>query len=105
MVSNEWDAPAAEPARTIDARASAALLAEQMPVLRIIARALCRDRSKAEDLVQDTFERALRALDQLDQQKNPRSWMVTILNNLHIDRCRQLARLEPHVPCDEVPLS
>ena len=107
VVSNEGVAPAADPApaRAIAPRPAGALLAEQLPVLRVIARALCRDHSKAEDLVQDTFERALRALDQLDPEKNPRSWMVTILNNLHIDRCRQLARLEPHVPCDEVPLS
>ena len=104
VVSKEEGGPTAVPVNATASRPAGALLAEHLPVLRIIARGLCRDRSKAEDLVQDTFERALRALDQLDQDKNPRSWMVTILHNLYIDRCRQLARLEPHVPCDEVPL-
>lgn len=96
--------PSAAPVEAIAPRPRGAVLAEHLPVLRVIARALCRDRSKAEDLVQDTFERALRAIDQMDQQKNPRAWMVTILHNLHIDRCRHLARLEQHVPCDDVPL-
>lgn len=109
VVLNEGVGPAADPAKGIAPRPTGALLAEHLaehlPVLRAIARGLCRDRSKAEDLVQDTFERALRALDQVDQEKNPRSWMVTILHNLHIDRCRQLARLQPHVSCDDVPLA
>jgi RNA polymerase sigma-70 factor (ECF subfamily) len=104
VVSKEEGGPMADPVNAIARQPAGALLAEHLPVLRAIARGLCRDRSKAEDLVQDTFERALRALHQLDQEKNPRSWMVTILHNLHIDRCRELARLQPHVPCDEVPL-
>jgi RNA polymerase sigma-70 factor (ECF subfamily) len=31
--------------------------------------------------------------------------MVTILHNLHIDRCRQRARMLPHVPCDDVVIA
>jgi RNA polymerase sigma-70 factor (ECF subfamily) len=40
----------------------------------------------------------------MDAGANPRGWMVTILHNLHIDRCRRRARMKPHVPHDEVPL-
>jgi len=81
------------------------LLAGQVPLLRAVARGLCRNASEAEDLVQDTLEKALRSIDALDIQMNPRGWMVTILHNLHVDRCRQRARQGPHIPCGEdVPL-
>jgi RNA polymerase sigma-70 factor (ECF subfamily) len=78
------------------------ILAEQLPVLRVVARNLVRNAAEVEDLVQDVFEKALRSIDRIDLGGNPRGWMVTILHNLHIDRCRQRARMRPHVPCDEV---
>lgn len=81
------------------------LLAEQLPILRIVARGLSRNPSEIEDLVQDAYERALRSIDKIDASANPRGWMVTILHNLHIDRCRQRARMKPHVPWDEVPIA
>jgi len=81
------------------------LLAEQLPILRIVARGLSRDPTEIEDLVQDAYERALRSIDKIDVRGNPRGWMVTILHNLHIDRCRRRARMKPHVPYDEVPLA
>jgi RNA polymerase sigma-70 factor (ECF subfamily) len=81
------------------------LLAEQLPILRIVARGLCRDPGELEDLVQDAYERALRSIDRIDVGGNPRGWMVTILHNLHIDRCRRRARMKPHVPYDEVPIA
>lgn len=80
------------------------MLVECVPTLRIVARGVCRDPAHVEDLVQDVLERALRSIDTIDLDRNVRGWMVTILHNLHIDRCRQLARREPHVPVDEVPL-
>lgn len=81
------------------------VLAEQVPVLLTVARGLCRDQTRVEDLVQDVFEKALRSIDTLDLEDNPRGWMVSILYNLHIDRCRELARRQPHVPFDDIPLS
>ena len=78
------------------------VLADQLPILRAVARNLVRNPSEVEDLVQDVFERALRSVDRIDLAGNPRGWMVTILHNLHIDRCRARARMQPHVPCDEV---
>ena len=77
---------------------------EQVSTLRVIARGLYRDRADADDLVQDVLERALRALDQMDLDANPRGWMVTILHNLHIDRCRRQARRGVHIPAQDVPL-
>jgi RNA polymerase sigma-70 factor, ECF subfamily len=70
---------------------------EAEPFLRSLAVRLCRNRADANDLVQDTFERALRWGGR-DHPRNPRAWLGTILHNLFVDRCRALARrpaLEP----------
>lgn len=54
------------------------------------ARFLCRDDSAAEDIVQDAFERALKAIDQC--HGDPRAWLFTILRNCHHDWARTHAR-------------
>lgn len=64
---------------------------EVEPLLLSIATRLCRNASDATDLVQDTFERALR-FEGHEPLRNPRSWLVTILRNLFFDRCRVRAR-------------
>lgn len=66
------------------------------PILGRLAARLCRSDADARDLVQDTFERALRAWDRLPEDANVRAWLVTILNNLFLDRCRR-ARRAPRV--------
>lgn len=65
---------------------------EHEPVLRGVALRLCRDTTEAADLVQDAFERALRAQDRLRPGSNVRAWLITILNNLFLDRCRASRR-------------
>jgi len=40
---------------------------------------LCREKQIAEDLVQETFLRAWRALDSLKDEKAAKSWLITIL--------------------------
>ena len=95
--------PDPEPARETEIVREA--LTEQLPVVRAVARNLVRDPQEVEDLVQDVFEKALRSIDRIDLGHNPRGWMVTILQNLHIDRCRARARMRPHVPCDELPIA
>ena len=97
--------PIDDPGARIVPELARRVLTEQLPVLRAVARNLVRNATEVEDLVQDVFEKALRSLDRIDLAANPRGWMVTILHNLHIDRCRQRARMRPHVPCDEVPIA
>lgn len=81
----------AEPTAT-DAGASVSEeLAAVEPALQRVARQLCDSAAEADDLVQDTYERALRKTDRFDG-RNPRGWMVTIMRNLFIDRCRAEAR-------------
>lgn len=97
----------------LDAKCSAApsrealreLLVDLVPVLRKVARGLCNSPAEVEDLVQDALEKALRVIDSVDITRNPRGWMVTVLHNLHIDRCRRRARQLPHVPCDDVVIA
>lgn len=72
---------------------------EVEPFLRAVARRLCRNTSDCDDLVQDTFERALRASGA--PPVNSRAWLAAILQNLFIDRCRAVARQPIHEPLDE----
>jgi RNA polymerase sigma-70 factor (ECF subfamily) len=69
------------------------------PFLRSVALRLCRNGSDAKDLVQDTFERALRSGG--EPPRNPRAWLATILHNLFVDRCRALARRPAPESLDE----
>jgi RNA polymerase sigma-70 factor (ECF subfamily) len=62
-----------------------------VPALRRYARALTRDAELADDLVQDTLVRALRA-QHLFHGGDIRSWLYTILTNLNRNRLRTLAR-------------
>ena len=62
-----------------------------IPALRRYARALTRDAEIADDLVQDTLVRALRA-EHLFHGGDVRSWLYTILTNLNRNRLRSLAR-------------
>jgi RNA polymerase sigma-70 factor (ECF subfamily) len=53
---------------------------------------LTRDVVQAEDLMQDTVERALRFEDRFEQGTNLRAWTHQILANLFITRCRRSRR-------------
>jgi RNA polymerase sigma-70 factor (ECF subfamily) len=103
--SGELKLPINEPDTGAVPEQARLVLTEQLPVLRAVARNLVRNATEVEDLVQDVFEKALRSLHRIDLAANPRGWMVTILHNLHIDRCRQRARMRPHVPCDDLPIA
>ena len=63
-------------------RDRAALIEAQIPGLRRFAYALLRgDRERADDLVQDTLERALSCWHLRRNDGNVRSWLYTILHN------------------------
>jgi RNA polymerase sigma-70 factor (ECF subfamily) len=42
---------------------------------------LCRDRHRAEDILQEAFARAWKRWDQLDDESSRRSWLYTIVRN------------------------
>ena len=57
-----------------------------------VARRLTGSREEAEDLVQQTFERAFRSWRQYTPGTNLRAWLLRILTNLNIDRGRRQQR-------------
>ncbi len=66
----------------------------QLSHLYTAAFCLTKDKTEAEDLVQETYLRAFRFFDQFHPATNCRAWLLTILRNLFIDRYRQ-KRQEP----------
>jgi RNA polymerase sigma factor (sigma-70 family) len=67
---------------------SSAILAV-IPHLRRYARAMLTDRSAADDLVQDTLERAWSRLSQWQPGSDMRAWMFGIMHNLRVDQLRR----------------
>jgi len=67
-------------------------------VLYARAMRLLRTRSDALDLVQDTYERALRGKASFTPGTNLRHWLMTIMYNLFLDRCRRLSREPRSLP-------
>jgi RNA polymerase sigma-70 factor, ECF subfamily len=64
-------------------------LAQHAPALRAVAAMLCHSAAGCEDLVQDTFERALRHLSGPHTPvRNTRAWLIAILRNVFVDRRR-----------------
>nr|WP_246462174.1 sigma-70 family RNA polymerase sigma factor [Mesorhizobium sangaii] len=68
-----------------------AIVAE-IPRLRGYARALLRDRDAADDLVQDSLERALSRMANWTDGDTPRRWLLTIMHNLFVDQLRRAKR-------------
>jgi RNA polymerase sigma-70 factor (ECF subfamily) len=63
------------------------LALEQLDTLYRVARRLTRDPAAAEDLVQETYLRALRGRDGFDLQSfGIRPWLLRVLHNLHFSR-------------------
>jgi RNA polymerase sigma-70 factor (ECF subfamily) len=78
-----------------------AMLEDAAPVLTRIAQRLYGNAPDANDLLQDTIERAIRQGLPVDVQ-NPRAWLATIMHNLFVDRCRATARAPVHEPLEEL---
>jgi len=57
-----------------------------------VARRLAGSREEADDLVQQTYERAFRSWRQYTPGTNLRAWLLRILTNLNIDRGRRQQR-------------
>jgi RNA polymerase sigma-70 factor (ECF subfamily) len=55
---------------------------------------LTRNRSDAEDLVQETYVRAIGAMGRLRENSNVKSWLFTILRNIWLNQLRQ-RRMSP----------
>lgn len=69
------------------------LIIAEIPRLRRYARALTGDSSRADDLVQDTLERALSRFS-LWRPGNLRAWLFTIMHNIFVNQIRSAAHID-----------
>ena len=68
-------------------------LLDEIPRLRRYALALCGDPGRADDLVQDTLERAL-VKAHLWQGGNLRAWLFTLMHNIFVNQWKQAQHME-----------
>lgn len=73
---------------------------EHADALYNLARYLARDPRDAEDLVQETYARALPAWDRLDADSDVRAWLFRILRNAWLSRRRRARLRGPDEPYD-----
>jgi RNA polymerase sigma-70 factor (ECF subfamily) len=76
-------------------------MVELIPRLRRYARALVGDRATADDLVQDTLERAWAKLHLYRRGTDLRAWLFTVMHNVHVNRVR--AARPTDILDDEMP--
>jgi RNA polymerase sigma-70 factor, ECF subfamily len=80
----------------------AQLLEPEIPRLRRYARALTRDASRADDLVQSCLVRAISKQHLWQEGTDLRAWLFTTLHNQHVNEVRRAAREGAPIPVDEV---
>ena len=76
-------------------------LMEHVPRLRRYARALINNRDLADDLVQDTLERALRHTEQFQAGTDLRAWLFTIMHNVFANQARRASVRAVHISVDD----
>jgi RNA polymerase sigma-70 factor (ECF subfamily) len=94
-VSSVSSSPRPSPRAAVVARDAASLragLVALVPELRARALRLSGNRAVAEDLAQDTIERALRFADQYERGTNLRAWVHQILFSVFVTRYRRSRR-------------
>lgn len=74
------------------------VVAQYQTMLLDRATRLCRNPAIAEELVQDTFARALVGYDKLEPKANVGAWLVTILTNKFFDYFRRQKVEQKAVP-------
>lgn len=63
-------------------------IVELIPRLRRYARALAGDRARADDLVQDTLERAWNKFHLWRPGSDLRAWLFTVMHNVYVNQVR-----------------
>ena len=77
------------------------LIEPVIPALRRYARTFVRGAADADDLVQDTLERAISRWHQRRSDGETRTWLFTILHNLAVNHLRRTARRGREIPLDD----
>ncbi|MEK7230023.1 MAG: RNA polymerase sigma factor [Candidatus Binatota bacterium] len=73
-------------------------IATHIPQLRRYARALTGDYTAAEDLVQDTLERAWKRIGLWRLGSDLRAWLFTIMHNLYVNQLKTDSRKQGQPP-------
>jgi RNA polymerase sigma-70 factor (ECF subfamily) len=81
------------------------LVEEQIPRLRRYARALTRNRNRADDLVQDTLSRALDKQHLWQPGTNLGAWLFTIIHNQNVNNIRRDVRKSAAVDIEWVSVT
>lgn len=76
-------------------------IVEHIPRLRRYARAMSGNSVRADDLVQDTLERAWSKRHLWRRGSDLRAWLFTIMHNVFVNQIRQNREARGHVPFDE----
>jgi len=79
------------------------LIAREIPRLRRYALTLVNEPEVADDLVQDTLERAIRKRRQWRRRGAIRSWLYRILYNVFVNRCVANEKHKGNIGLDDVP--
>src|SRR5881398_3506614 len=79
----------------------AQLLEAEIPRLRRYARALTRDVTRADDLVQSCLTRAIAKQHLWQPGTDLRAWLFTILHNQHVNDVRRSVREGANVPIED----
>lgn len=80
----------------------ARLVEREIPRLRRYARALTRDASRADDLVQSALVRAVSKQHLWQPGTDLRAWLFTILHNQHVNDVRRGMREGTAIPVEDV---
>lgn len=64
-------------------------LVRNMTDLAVFAKSMTRNRSDSEDLVAQTIERALNNWQSHDPERSMKTWLFTIMRNIHSDNIRK----------------
>jgi RNA polymerase sigma-70 factor (ECF subfamily) len=79
------------------------LALEQLDLLYRVARRMTRNSASAEDLVQETYVRALKAREGFDLQAHGiRPWLLRIMHNVHVSRSEREGRQPASVEEDQL---
>jgi RNA polymerase sigma-70 factor (ECF subfamily) len=76
---------------------------EHIPALRRYARLLTGDPARADDLVQDTLERACIKWSLWQPGSALRSWLLSMMHNLHANQRRDWRHDDGHAALEDVP--
>ncbi|MCF8204785.1 MAG: RNA polymerase sigma factor, partial [Methylotenera sp.] len=74
-----------------------------IPALRRYARLLTGDATRADDLVQDTLERACRKWSLWRPGTALRPWLLSVMHNLHLNQLRDWHLDDGHALLDDLP--